>query len=364
MDPSAVAPNNAIYSTGTTTSATQVYFSKEKPHWCNEAGTRFENVWGIPDFKIFDVVKWQVTRKSAPMPTKEEIRERYPFHQPKFVQCQALKGLKEIVATWIGHATFVVQMNGVTFLTDPIWSQRCSPVSFAGEVRYTDVPCQLTEIPPVDFVLISHTHYDHLDINTIKKVFELHPECKFYIPLMTKNMFVGLGIPKEQLFEMDWWDATVFESKDENKFRIIYTPTQHFSRRGMFDHRKMLWGSWIVEDVNLNKKIYFAGDTGYCPVFQEIGEKFGPFDLGLLPIGAYLPRFFMKINHVNPEEAVQLHLDLKCRKSIAMHYGTFTMQTDEHIFEPPQLLEKYLIEKNIPKEDFVCIGHGETYTVT
>eukprot|EP01120_Amphizonella_sp_Union-15-10_P017034 TRINITY_DN931_c0_g2_i1.p1 TRINITY_DN931_c0_g2~~TRINITY_DN931_c0_g2_i1.p1 ORF type:complete len:305 (-),score=27.88 TRINITY_DN931_c0_g2_i1:1-915(-) len=223
-----------------------------------------------------------------------------------------------IQATWIGHATFLVQFEGINFLTDPIWSERCSPFQWVGPKRFRPVPLSLKDLPPISFILISHNHHDHLD-TTVVHYFK--NKVTWIIPLGLGDWFRNQGV--NNVIELGWWQKYEFP---KSKISIIGAPAQHWSRRGLTDTNKSLWCSYCV--LGPVSKVFFSCDTGYCPGFKEIGDNIGPFDLSLIPIGAYEPRWFMKDQHVDPEEAVQMHIDLKSKKSIGtVSYTHLTLPT-------------------------------------
>lgn len=242
-----------------------------------------------------------------------------------FLRQNAPAGVPTI--TWVGHATLLVQMEHQTFLTDPIWAERASPLPFAGPKRLHMPGVTLDDLPPIDFVVVSHNHYDHLDLDTLREIAERNPSARFFVPLENGGLLRDEGIGNVE--EMSWGQVAT-----SGALAIHCLPTQHWSRRGLFDERKALWASWAV--VGPNERFYFAGDTGYFSGFREIGERLGPFDLAAMPIGAYRPREMMKIFHMNPAEAVQAGRDVGARALIGMHYGTFDL-SDEPPSEPPEL---------------------------
>jgi N-acyl-phosphatidylethanolamine-hydrolysing phospholipase D len=251
--------------------------------------------------------------------------------------------------TWIGHATILIQYNGVNILTDPMFSDRASPVSFLGPKRYNPPALQIEDLPPIDYIVISHSHYDHLDQNTVQQI---GSRAKWLVPLGLQKWFVRAGVNAENIMEFDWWDLRQFA-----KTTITATPAQHWSARSLWDRNKTLWASWILQIDD--KTIWYSGDTGYNPKqFKEIGEKFNTINLALISIGAYEPRWFMKDMHINPEEAVQIHLDIKSEHSIAVQWGTFQL-TSEPIDDPPLKLREALAEKNIPTGKFEFMKIGE-----
>ncbi|KAI9094416.1 beta-lactamase superfamily domain-containing protein [Phlyctochytrium arcticum] len=263
-------------------------------------------------------------------------------------------------------------MDGVNILCDPIFSHRCSPSQWVGPARFTPPPCKLEDLPPIDVVIISHNHYDHMDTSTLKA---LGPHPHYFYPLGNTPYFSSLKIPAENLHEMDWWDTHHLTLSDNRKVEIVCTPCQHFTGRGVLDRFKTLWASWAV--LGQGKRFWFAGDTGYryvpkdntdlsllpvCPAFKEIGAKYGPFDLSCIPIGAYSPRWFMSPIHCSPEDAVEVHKDVRSKKSIGMHWGTFVL-TDEPVNEPPVRLKKSAADAGLVEGVFGVIHIGETVQV-
>ena len=252
--------------------------------------------------------------------------------------------------TWIGHSTLLVRLNGKTILTDPIFSTRASPFSILGPKRIVPPALSLCELPPIDFVVISHSHYDHLDLKTIKELAIKSNKTVFFVPLGLKGLLEGVGARK--VFELDWWDEIRM-----NDLSFIATPAHHWSARSLLDRNKSLWASWMV--VSQQFRFWFAGDTGYSDDFIEIRKRVGEPDLAAIPIGAYSPRSFMKNSHVNPGEAVDIFLDLGAKKAVAIHWGTFKLST-ELLDEPPGKLQSALEAKNISQDLFKVLDHGET----
>lgn len=227
--------------------------------------------------------------------------------------------------TWIGHASFLLQYRGLNLLTDPHLSARASPLSFAGPERLVALPISVAELPPIDYVVISHSHYDHLDRSTVDA---LGDRPLWLVPLGVKAILVGWGIDPTRVIERDWW-----QSYQQDGIRFTATPAHHFSARTLWDRNQTLWASWMVELEGFN--LWFAGDTAYEPrLFQQIKAQFPNIDLALIPIGAYGPRWFMREHHVNPEEALLIHQQLGAQRSIGMHWGTFQL-TSEPMLEPP-----------------------------
>jgi len=256
----------------------------------------------------------------------------------------------QIQITWIGHTTFLIQAGGINILTDPVFSDRVSPFSFGGIKRLIPPGLRIDELPGIQAVVISHNHYDHLDSPTIE---QLGQQVTYFVPL-------GLGAwlkkrNMEKVVEMDWWQSSAL-----NGIAFHSVPIQHFSGRSPFDRNKTLWSGWIIETQQ--GRIFFAGDTGYSPQFKEIGDRFRPIRVSILPIGAYRPRWFMSPVHVDPPEAIRIHKDTLSERSIASHWGTFNM-ADEPPGEPPVYLRKSLKEAGIGEEEFILMSVGETLSV-
>lgn len=249
--------------------------------------------------------------------------------------------------TWIGHSTMLVRMDGVTFLTDPIFSQRASPVSFAGPSRQVAPGIPLDALPPLDFVTISHDHYDHADFASIQALAKRG--VPFIVPLGMGDLVREAG---GSATELDWWQQTKVGAID-----ISCTPTQHFSGRTLTDSNSTLWASWVV--IGPTRRFYHAGDTGYFDGFRAIGERFGPFDLAAIPIGAYDPAPIMHFVHMNPEEAIQAAIDLRASTAVGMHYGTFDL-TDEPLDEPPRRFHAEATRRSLEPVAAWTLNVGET----
>lgn len=302
-------------------------------------GKRFYNPWGVNNNKtFFDVLKWKFNSQA----------KDWPASPPKVsVSPQWVKegSPASVHVTYLGHSTLLIQDHDLSILTDPQFSERASPLSFLGPRRFQKVAVDIHNLPQVDIVMISHNHYDHLDLNSLVELNRrFHP--KFILPLGNAKVLRREGI--ENIVELDWW---------QNEGRVQLVPVQHWSARGLFDQNEALWGGFVIHLAK--KNIFFAGDTGYGPHFKMIQERVGPIDLSILPIGAYEPRYFMKEQHMNPHDALQAHLDLQSKQSFAMHFETFRM-TDEGYEEPRQSLLQILREKGISNKDFFIPQTGET----
>ncbi len=271
---------------------------------------KFNNYKPSPDWGFFKMlpIMWDflVTNNDR----KPDIE--LPIKKVEFNQITNAKS-DELKVTWIGHSSQMINIDGKLILTDPIFEKK---TAFMGPSRYNgDVPLNIDDLPEIDLVLISHNHYDHLNSYTIEKI---HPKVKqFIVPLLVGAELEKMGVPREKIIELDWWEETTpFED-----FLIAFTPTQHFSGRGLFDRDETLWGSYVIKGPH--HKIYFSGDSGYFKGFKEIGDKYGPFDYTFLECGAYNEKW--RFVHMMPEETVQAHLDLKGKILQPIHWGTFNL---------------------------------------
>lgn len=253
----------------------------------------------------------------------------------------------DAAVTWIGHASFLVRMDGATFVSDPIFSHRCSPFSFMGPPRLVPPGIALDALPRLDFALLSHDHYDHTDRASIRALGARG--VRFLVPRGMAELVRGFGAQAE---ELAWW-----ESREVAGVRVHCVPAQHFSGRSLTDRNRRLWAGWVVEGKT--RRFYHAGDTGYFGGFTAIGKRFGPIDLAAMPVGAYLPREMMSHVHVNPEEAVRAALDLGARRVLAMHFGTFDL-ADEPLDEPPRRFRAEAARLGLGEDRAWVLKIGET----
>jgi L-ascorbate metabolism protein UlaG (beta-lactamase superfamily) len=299
----------------------------------NPNGANGQPFWKLPQLLTTPMTRW---------PSDVPVEQRRP----------PATGLDEIVVTFVGHSTFLIQVGGINVLIDPVYSNRASPVSFAGPRRVRRPGVRFDDLPPISLVLLSHNHYDHCDLGTLKLLQQrFHPAA--VTPAGNGRLLRAAGFRKIQ--ELDWW-----ETSRTAPLTITVTPAQHFSARTPFDRNRALWGGFLIEANG--RRILHAGDSGYGPHFRGIGERLGPIHLALLPIGAYEPRWFMKDIHMNPAEAVQAHLDLGARASVAMHFGTFQL-TPEVIDQPVRDLRVALHDRGVPAEQFRVMEVGESLSI-
>jgi L-ascorbate metabolism protein UlaG (beta-lactamase superfamily) len=301
-------------------------------------GRRFFNPTGLAA-QPFSAVPRMLLEPRTRWPAHVEVPPRRP---------EALDGAAAVV-TFIGHATFLIQTAAGNILTDPMYSERAGPLNIAGPRRVRQPAVPFDDLPPISVILLSHNHYDHCDLPTLGKLARRFDPL-VVTPLQNGALVRSSGIRRVE--ELDWWqDANV------SGLPLTLTPAHHFSARGPFDRNRALWGGFVLL-VGV-RRVYFAGDTAYTPVFRDVRQRFGPIDLALLPIGAYEPRWFMQAVHMNPAEAVQAHLDLEAVESVGMHFGTFQLTT-EGIDEPPHALDEARREKGIPQSRFRTLDFGES----
>jgi N-acyl-phosphatidylethanolamine-hydrolysing phospholipase D len=313
--------------------------------------------------------RWQAWRNGQPKPVTTPI----PIVAPdlRFIHANAQAALQmQPAMTWIGHITVLAQIGGINILTDPVFSERCAPVQWAGPKRHTPPGLTLAQLPRIDVVLLSHNHYDHMDEGSLLALSKQAGGSPLFIaPLGHKHWFARRGI--HHVIELDWWDTHVLQATDRSaRIPVTLTPAQHWSARTATDAMHSLWGGFAVRAADCH--LFFAGDTAYSKDFTDIRQHFarehtpalgGGFDIALLPIGAYEPRWFMKDQHVNPEEAVQIFHDLGCKRAMAVHWGTFQL-TDESLDEPPRALAAAKQKTGLQADRFVTLAIGETMKVS
>jgi L-ascorbate metabolism protein UlaG (beta-lactamase superfamily) len=286
---------------------------------------------------INDMVRW-MRSDQEPIITKIEISSEW-----KSIDLSN----NDNYAIWIGHSTFLIKKEGLTILTDPIFSDRASPFGFIGPKRLIPPAINISALPRIDVITVSHNHYDHLDISSLRKLSKLFPEALFFVPNGDKRLLNKNNI--KNVHEFDWWNS--FKVKN---FEFTFTPVQHWSKRGLFDRNRSLWGGWHIKHDDYS--IFHAGDTGYSNDFVQTRLRLGAPKYAFIPIGAYDPEWFMSDSHVNPEEAVQIMLDLEAEKGFGMHWATFTL-TDENTIEPKIRLENATMK--LDNLDFTSLVPGD-----
>jgi L-ascorbate metabolism protein UlaG (beta-lactamase superfamily) len=295
--------------------------------------------------------QWQRWRQNLPQPPRTAILP--VVAELDFIRTNRV----ETAVTWIGHATVLLQTAGLNIITDPQFSDRASPFSFAGPKRHQRPGIALADLPRIDAVLISHNHYDHLDLASVRALYrQAGGPPVFYVPLGVDLWFQAhvTDGSTERLRRMDWWESIAHEG-----VRLDFLPVQHWSARTPWDRDKTLWGAWAVRHPGFS--FFFSGDLGYSRDIPDIGQRISGFDLAAIAIGAYEPRWFMGTKHVNPQEAVRVHQELGARRSFGIHWGTFSGISDEPLDQPPRDLEAARQAAGVSAEEFFVLKHGETY---
>lgn len=322
----------------------------EKPQ---RKGQEFLNPWPNSELHGFgDFLRWTVERRRA----RKGVE---PAHEPLLTAPSAFLVPRAdpatLTATWIGHTTALLQLGGLNILTDPIWSDRASPLTFAGPRRVSPPGVAFDDLPIIDAIVISHNHYDHLDANTVKRLIARFPAAAWRVPLGVADFIRAKGAA--DVAECGWHDSTAVGT-----LRLTCVPAKHFSGRGPFDRNKTLWCGWVLSSNR--SSVYFAGDTALNPSFADIGRRYGPFRLALMPIGAYDPRWFMRSVHMDPEECVSAVKQLAPLAAdtpvlLATHWGAFRL-TDEPLAEPPHRMRRAWIAASLPPEKLWIALLGET----
>ncbi len=319
-------------------------YSPVKPHHTKQG---FKNRYPHPQKGSIWKWQWERWRKGVPADPKDGYG--FPVLQPDVAFLRSNR--EEETLTWLGHDTFLIQMAGLNIMTDPHLTQRASPFSRVGPKRHTAVPMSFDDLPRIDVVLVSHSHFDHLDRETLQRLSRQQGgPPRFLMGLNLLAWATDNGI--DNVSEHDWGDVVTLSG-----MRFHFVPVQHWSARTPWDRNRTLWGGWVIE--HQDRRILFGGDFGYSRDLIDLGVQFGGFDLAMIPVGSYEPRWFMKTMHVNPEEAVQAHIDLRARYSVGMHWGTFRL-TDEPLDEPPAKLAESLARAGISSRQFFLMQHGET----
>jgi L-ascorbate metabolism protein UlaG (beta-lactamase superfamily) len=302
-------------------------------------GKQFVNLTGAAG-QPFSAVPRMLRTPRTPWPARVEVVPQRPLPLDS----------SAAVVTFIGHSTFLIQTPAGNILTDPMYSQHAGPFNLMGPRRVRQPAVRMEDLPPISIVLLSHNHYDHCDLPTLR-LLATRFDPIVVTPVGNGRLSRRAGLHRVE--ELDWWQAA-----KTSKVPITLTPAHHFSARSPFDKNRALWGGFQIATGNAS--IYFAGDTAYAPFFRDVRRRLGPIDLALLPIGAYEPRWFMRVVHMNPAEAVQAHLDLEAPQSVAMHFGTFQL-TAEGIDEPARDLTAALLARGLALSCFRTLAFGDSF---
>lgn len=336
------------------------HFDPSRPHHTPE-GFRNNHAQIDPDAGG-GFLRWQWERLWADLPA--DAPQRVPQVRPDTAGLHANSGRSggNVSVTWLGHSSALWQVAGLNILTDPHFSERASPVAFAGPKRLTAPPLALADLPRIDLVLISHNHYDHLDRAT---VLALNAQAGgpplFVVPLGMELWLRDQGITRSQA--LDWWGRHTVPAPG-GPVQVSLVPAQHWSSRSPFDRNASLWGGFVVQAQagGAPVSLYYTGDTGYSADFAEIGRRFGGFDLAMIPVGCHLPRWFMQRQHANEDDAVRIHADVQSRLSVGVHWGVFRL-CDDPIQSPLDGLPAARARAGLADDAFVLLGLGETRVV-
>ena len=300
----------------------------------------FKNPWPHDRHGLGDILRWKLRmgkQEQAQHPHAPDLGAPTAALDPAAIASPPESGWR---ITWLGHSSFLIQGAEKNILIDPVFSSHCAPLPFPGLRRMVPPPCGIPDLPAIDAVLLTHSHYDHMDLPTLRK---LGPGIPLFTPSGHSRALARKGF--RDVTEVGWWDGAGLAPG----IRLTAVPAQHFTARTPFDNDRAHWCGWVLEGAG--SRIWHAGDSGYCPAFAEIGTRFGGIDFAMIPIGAYQPRSIMRAMHMNPQEAVMAFRDASCTAAVAMHWGTFRL-TDEPMGEPPLLLESALRTLNIAPERF------------
>ena len=315
-------------------------------------GDRFQNPWPQDKHGFLDILRWKLglpPHESPRIPdAPDNPASSVPLSRQKIAQPPKL-GWRVV---WLGHASFLLQGAGVSILIDPMFSPHCAPIKLPSFRRLAAPPCTLEDLPPIHAVLLTHSHYDHLDLPTLRRLGNRIP---LIVPEGHASWLKRAGF--SQSMEVSWFTSHTLAPG----VTVTATPAQHFTARSPWNHNRGHWCGWLLEGAGCS--LLHTGDSGYCDGFREIGARFGPIDFGMIPIGAYQPRHIMRSMHMNPEEAAQAFLDTRCQRAVAMHWGTFRL-TDEPAGEPPLLLARALEQFQIAPQNFITGAIGQSWDIT
>jgi N-acyl-phosphatidylethanolamine-hydrolysing phospholipase D len=321
----------------------------------HKPGGGFRNPWPSAELHGFlDFLKWSLIERRRNPRRPDPDPSVFKRAIPEYV---VPRGAPDVLSvTWVGHTSFLIQLGGLNILIDPIWSERASPVQFAGPRRWVPPGVDFDRLPPIDAVILSHDHYDHLDSTTVSRLARRYPAANWYVPLGLGNFLRQRGA--REVTERDWWEESVF-----GELRLACVPAQHFSGRTLGRRNTTLWSGWVLRSAE--HALFFAGDTALHPEFASIAARYGPFDMVILPIGAYEPRWFMGAVHMSPQDCMaalaQIDRGQQGKRLLvaAAHWGTFKL-TDEPMDEPPQLMRDLWQDGGRRGEDLWIMHHGET----
>ena len=315
----------------------------EGPRTAHFDGSRFHNVPPVEPPGVLDLLAWQWN--------PDEVR--WSEEAPPVVPVKPAAVEQGIRVTLVNHATVLVQIDGVSILTDPIYAERVGPVSFVGPHRWADPGVREADLPRLDAIVVSHDHYDHCDVPAIRRLVD-----RWGTPVVAGLGTAALLAQHDVAtgVDLDWWQTTSVSER----VTITFVPTQHWSRRGLLDQNTTLWGGFVVRGPS--GSVYYAGDTGYGPHFAAIRDRLGPPTIAVLPIGAYEPRWFMHASHMAPDEAVRAHRDLGATRSVGVHWGTFDL-SDEGRWQPAGELGLALDAARIPRPAFVALRNGASVAI-
>lgn len=312
---------------------------------------KFRNPWPHDEHGLLDILKWKLglpPRETPLWPDAPDIPARRIPLSGREIAGPPASGWR---VAWLGHASFLLQGAGVSLLVDPVFSSHCAPLGLPILRRLSAPPCAMEDLPPIHAVLLTHSHYDHLDLPTLRRLGK-------HVPLIVPEGHAGwlkrAGF--QEIIEVPWFGGFSLAPG----VTVTATPAQHFTARTPWDRNLGHWCGWLLEGAGCT--LWHAGDSGHCEGFQEIGARFGPIDFGMIPIGAYQPRHIMRSMHLNPEEAARVFLETRCRRAVAMHWGTFRL-TDEPLGEPPLRLAAALEPLEIQAADFVAGAIGQIWQV-
>lgn len=306
--------------------------------------SHFTNPWPQAPQSFLDILKWKLGKGLRDAPWHGRATDDPAPLQPLSKESIAFPPPEGWRITWLGHASFLVQGCGLSLLIDPVFSDYCSPLPIASLKRLVAPPCSLSDLPKIDAVLLSHGHYDHLDLPTLR---QLGTGTRLVVADGHARWLGKRGF--HQVEEVPWHETVEIIPG----VTVTATPAQHFTARTPWDRNRAHWCGWLIEGGG--RKLWHTGDSAWCPAFAEIGERYAPIDFGMIPIGAYNPRAIMESVHVTPEEAVEAFILTKCRRAVGMHWGTFRL-TDEPMSEPPARLVEACAARGIQTFEVIPVG--------